>query len=49
MNWCAAKFLTEAKVAHRRGMALRKQGLPARACVAFVERDHLMKRAKGYR
>lgn len=49
MNWCAAKFLSESRIAHRRGMALRKQGLPARAYVAFVERDHLMKLAKGYR
>lgn len=49
MNWCAAKFLTEAKTAHRRGMELRKQGLTQRAYVAFVERDHLMKLAKGYR
>lgn len=49
MNWCADKFLTEAKIAHRRGMSLRKQGLPARAHVAFIERDHFIKLAKWYR
>lgn len=40
-------FLTLARIAHRRGMQLRKAGLPAQAFARFVERDIQLERARG--
>lgn len=49
MNWCADKFLTEAKFAHRIGMMLRRKGFSHRAADYFAERDYFIKLAKGYK
>lgn len=43
----ANHFVNKARLAHRRGLELQRQGLPAQAFAKFVERDHLMARARG--
>lgn len=40
-------FVNMARLTHRRGLALQKAGQQAQAFVKFVERDHLMQRARG--
>lgn len=39
-------FVTMARLVHRRGLELKRSGQPDRACVKFVEHDHLMARAR---
>lgn len=43
----ASHFVNMARLVHRRGMELQRQGQPARAFAKFVERDMLMERARG--
>lgn len=43
----ANHFVTMARLVHRRGLELQRQGLPAQAFAKFVERDLLMERARG--
>lgn len=43
----AKHFVTMARLAHRRGLELQRQGQPAQAFAKFVERDLLMERARG--
>lgn len=48
MNWCAEKFLFDARLSHRRFMAMRRRD-PASAYCHRIERDYYLKLAKGYR
>lgn len=48
MNWCAEKFLFEARMSHRRFMKMR-HCVPAEAHCHRVERQHYMQLAKEYR
>lgn len=48
MNWCAAKYLFEARSSHRRFMSMRRTA-PASAYCHRAERERFMKLAKGYR
>lgn len=43
----ANHFVNMARQVHRRGLELKRQGNPAQAFSKFVERDHLMQRARG--
>lgn len=43
----ANHFVKMARIVHRRGLELQRQGQPAQAFAKFVERDLLMERARG--
>lgn len=46
-NTFTQHFVSMARRAHRSGLQLQRQGLPAQAFSKFVERDLLMERARG--
>ena len=43
----ANHFVNMARIVHRRGLELQRQGQLAQAFAKFVERDLLMERARG--
>lgn len=43
----ASHFVAMARLVHRRGLELQRQGNLAAAFSKFIERDHLMARARG--
>lgn len=43
----ANHFVSMARLVHRRGLELQRQGNPEQAFCKFVQRDHLMSRARG--
>lgn len=47
LNTYTRHFVSMAKIAHRRGLQLQREGLPAQAFAKFVQRDLLMERARG--
>lgn len=40
-------FVKMARISHKHGMQLMRQGLPGAAFAKFVERDYFMQRARG--